>query len=164
VDESGSVDETTGMLGLEHEMTYRLRVTGPLSRTTGSPTGEREYWEMTEGALTGPRISARIARPGGDWMAVGEDGYNRPDVRVQLVTDDDAMVLLHYTGLVQPTERFQRAAEAGEETDWGDQYMRMVFQFETGAARYLWLMQSIFIAQGRLAGPATIEYRVYKLS
>jgi hypothetical protein len=54
------------MPGLEHEMTCRLRVTGPLARTTGSPAGEREYWEMTEGALTGPRISAPIAMPGGE--------------------------------------------------------------------------------------------------
>ena len=53
------------MIGLQHEMTYRLRVRGPMTPTRGSPRGERQYWEMAEGTLTGDRINARIAMPGG---------------------------------------------------------------------------------------------------
>jgi hypothetical protein len=55
------------MAGLEFEMTYRLRVRGPMPATQGSPVGEHIYWEMSEGTLEGPRIKARIAMPGGDW-------------------------------------------------------------------------------------------------
>ena len=39
------------MIGLQHEMTYRLRVRGPMTPTRGSPRGER------------------IAMPGGDWYS-----------------------------------------------------------------------------------------------
>ena len=50
------------LLTLDFEMTYRFRTRGPLKSTAGAPTGEREYWEMAEGTLEGPRIRANIAR------------------------------------------------------------------------------------------------------
>ena len=128
---------------LEREMTYRLTVTGPLSPTDGSPRGPRQYWVMAAGTLTGARINANIAMPGSDWMSVGPDGFWRPNVRVPFITDDDAVILLHYTGLVQQSETFVAAAKAGRETGWADQYMRMAMTFDTGAARYAWLNQSV---------------------
>jgi len=58
---------------------------------------------------------------------------------------------MHYTGLVEQTERFSKAAEA-ESTDWRDQYMRLSIRFETGAAQYAWLNTSVFVARGRPQG------------
>ena len=55
------------MMTLEHEMTYRLKTRGPLGTTNGSPIGARQYWEMSEATLTGPRINAKLGMPGGDW-------------------------------------------------------------------------------------------------
>jgi hypothetical protein len=118
------------MIGLHREMTYRFTTQGPLQATDGSPLGSRQYFEMTAGTLKGERINARIAMPGGDWMSRSPDGFWRPDVRVQLVTDDGATVLLHYTGLVEQTDAFIKAAAENRETDWGDQYMRMVMSFD----------------------------------
>jgi len=152
------------MLTLHYEMTYRFRIRGPLRSTDGSPLGARQYWEMTEGTLRGDRIDATIAMPGGDWNRVSSDRFGRPDVRVQFVTHDGAVILLHYTGLVERTDAFNSAAESGGETAWEDQYMRMFMTFDTGAPRYLWLNQSLFIAEGRLAGPAEIEYAIYRLA
>jgi hypothetical protein len=80
-----------------------------------------------------------------------------------LVTDDGEVILLHYTGLVERTDIFNQAAESGKATGWEDQYMRMFMNFDTGAARYLWLTQHLFIAEGRLAGPSEIEYRIYRV-
>src|SRR4029453_7944349 len=114
--------------------------------------------------LEGPRIIARAAMPGGDWLRVGMDGYWRPDVRVQFRTSDDAIVLLRYTGLVKPSERFGRGAGGGGTTDFGDQYFRQVFHFETGNPRYLWLTQELFVAEGRLAAKGLLEYNVYRLA
>jgi Protein of unknown function (DUF3237) len=152
------------MPGLEYEMTYRLKVRGPLAATDGSPRGRREYWEMSEGTLRGPRIDAAIAMPGGDWFAVSDDRFGRPDVRVQLMTADRCLVLLHYTGLVERTAAFAHAAEAGTETKWADQYMRMAMSFDTGAEKYAWLNESLFIAEGRLAGRMEIEYAIYRVT
>lgn len=151
------------MMTLEHEMTYRLKTRGPLGTTDGSPIGARQYWEMSEATLTGPRINAKLGMPGGDWMVYGADGFGRPNVRMQFLTDDDALILLHYTGLVERSPAFTAAASAGGETAWSDHYMRMALTFDCGAKRYTWLNQHLFVAKGRLAGPNAIEYEVYRL-
>ena len=152
------------MPGLEFEMTYRLNVRGPLPPTNGSPRGERIYWEMAQATLEGARIMARSAMPGIDWFAPGADGFGRPDVRLQFVTDDNAIILLQYTGLVETNALFAKAAEEGTETQFEDHYMRMAMTFDTGASNYAWLNQHLFLAEGRLAGKEQLEYRVYRVT
>jgi hypothetical protein len=152
------------MPGLEFEMIYRLKVRGPLPSTTGSPRGERVYWEMAEATLEGKRIKARSAMPGIDWFAPGVDGFGRPDVRLQFIADDNAVVLLHYTGLVEMNALFSKAAETGGETQFEDHYMRMAMSFDTGATKYAWLNQHLFVGEGRLSGRNQLEYRVYRVS
>jgi hypothetical protein len=151
------------MLKLAHDMTFHLTVNGPLGSTKGAPRGERVYWEMTSGTLEGPRIEAKIAMPGSDWMNASADGFWRPDVRIAFMTSDGALVLLHYIGLVQQSDAFIKASEDGATTDWDAQYMRMAMRFDTGAAQYAWLNQSLFVAQGRLAGKNQLEYRIYRI-
>lgn len=152
------------MAGLEFEMIYRLRVRGPLPPTRGSPRGERVYWEMADATLEGKRIKARSAMPGIDWFAPGADGFGRPDVRLQFLTDDNAIILLKYTGLVEMNELFESAAEKGGSTRFEDHYMRMALTFDTGADQYAWLNQHLFVAEGRLSGKEQLEYRVYRVT
>jgi hypothetical protein len=59
------------------EFLYRVRTTGPLPGTSGSPRGERQYWIVSEAELEGERIRATLAAPGSDWMWVSDDG-SRP--------------------------------------------------------------------------------------
>jgi hypothetical protein len=151
-------------LGVVPEMTYRVRTTGALDPTEGSPKGPRQYWQVSEASLEGERIRARLASTGGDWMAVSPDGYWRPNVRAQFVTDDGAVVLMHYTGLVEQTPTFTAAAGGDRPTDWGDQYMRLAISFDTGVPRYAWLNTSLFVAAGRLQGTGRIEYAVFRVT
>jgi len=152
------------MIGLEREMVYRVRPKGPLGRTDGSPHGVREFWELSDAELVGPRIHATSLGAGGDWFRVASsDGFSRPRVRMQFVTSDGAFVLLSYTGLVKATDAFIRAAETQGSTDFHEQYMRMQLSFETGAAAYNWLNESLWIAEGRLA-TGSIEYIVYRVT
>jgi hypothetical protein len=150
-------------INLEREMTYRVRTSHPLEPTHGSPLGTRQYWQVSEASLYGPRIKAKLAATGIDWMGVANDGFWRPNVRAQFVTDDDAVILMHYTGLVEQTETFKQAAQADHETAFGDQYMRLAIGFDTGSKRYLWLNTSLFVAQGRLLGTGHIEYEVFRV-
>jgi len=152
------------MIGLEHVLTYHFKTRGPLGDTDGSPRGARQYWEMTEGTLEGEGLRAHLAMPGGDWMTVSSDRFARPDVRVQLETDDGALILLHYTGLVERTDAFLAAAEANRPTDWPDQYMRFAMTFDTGAERYSWLNESLFLAEGHILGTNELEYRIYRVT
>lgn len=151
-------------MNLVEELTYRVRTAGPLKTTKGSPSGERNYWIVTEAELDGSRIKARLAAPGSDWMRVGDDGFWRPDVRAPFTTDDGETVLMHYVGLVQQTDAFMKAATSDQPTSWDDQYMRLMIWFDAGAERYRWLNTSLFVAKGRLLGTGHIEYRVARLS
>ncbi|MDB5518220.1 MAG: hypothetical protein JWQ17_4978 [Tardiphaga sp.] len=143
---------------------YRVRTTGPLKTTKGSPAGERSYWIVSEAQLDGPNIKAKLAAPGSDSMWVHDDGFWRPDVRAPFTTDDGETILMHYTGLVQQTSAFKQAAEANKQTNWDDQYMRLMIHFDTGAERYRWLNSSLFVAKGRLLGTGHIEYAVARLT
>lgn len=146
------------------EMIYRVRTTEPLSPTDGSPFGPRQYWQVSEASLDGDRIHARLASTGIDWMSMGPDGLYRPDVRAAFVTDDDAVVLMHYTGLVEPSPAFQAAAAEDRETGWDDQRIRLVVTFDTGDERYRWLTSWLFVAEGRLLGFGRLEYQVYRVA
>lgn len=158
-----SLPERTA-IGLEYEMTYRETIEGPLAPTTGSPLGERLCWKVASASLTGDRIDATLAMPGIDWIRLGPDGIRRQDLRAQLVTRDGAVILLHYdTGLIRPSEAFLNALSNGGETGWGDQYMRMVPEFDVGDESYAWLTRNLFVAEGRLAGTRQIEYRIYRV-
>jgi hypothetical protein len=160
-----TVDEIpSSVLGVAPEMIYRVRTTDPAEPTSGSPFGSRQYWQVSEATLTGPRITAELLATGGDWMQMSQDGFWRPDVRVQFRTDDSAVVLMHYTGLVEQTDAFAAAASEDRETAWTDQYMRLTIQFDTGAPRYRWLTTSLFVAAGRLLGAGHIEYAVYRIT
>ena len=65
--------------------------------------------------------------------------------------------------VIRATPRFIAALEAGEATEFDDQYMRIGPQFEVGAERYGWLRESLFVGRGRLAGPRAITYEIYRL-
>lgn len=152
------------MIELEYEMTYAETIEGPLGPTVGSPLGERVCWEVATATLRGPRIDATLAMPGTDWIRIGSDGIRRPDLRAQLMTDDGELILLRYDlALIRSSERFLAALASGQPTTFDDQYMRIAPQFETGAGRYAWLGESLFIGRGRLVGPKAITYEIYRV-
>jgi hypothetical protein len=149
---------------LADEMVYRETIEGPWGPTTGSPFGARVCWSVTDATLRGPRIDARLVMPGADWIRLGPDGIRRPDQRLVFRTDDGAVVMLSYDdALIRETDAFHTALARGGETTTEDQYMRMVARFDTGSARYAWLMQSLFIGEGRVAGNHEIEYTIHRV-
>ena len=152
------------MIELEHAMIYQLDVAGPVEATDGSESNpRRQYWQMSSATLKGPMIDATSALPGIDWFTPYPDGYGRPHVRLSFLTHDGALLLLEYTGIVEASKAFEAAVKADASTEWSDQYMRMTLAFETASPQYQWLMQSLFIARGRLLGSKRIQYDVYRV-
>ena len=152
------------MIELEPAMIYRLDVTGSAEATDGSASNpRRQFWQMARATLEGPNIHATTVMQGIDWFTPYPNGYGRPHVRLAFRTDDGALVLLEYRGIVQASEAFTRAVELDTSTEWDDQYMRMALTFDTSAERYAWLMESLFIARGRLLAAKAIEYDVYRV-
>jgi len=137
-------------------------VSGPLTSTDGSePDAHRQYWLMTKATLEGNSIKATTPMPGIDWFTPQSPGVGRPHVRIPFQTDDGALVLMEYRGIVHATEAFSRAVENDAATRWEDQYMRMALMFETTSIKYAWLVQHLFLARGRLLAAKTLEYEVY---
>ena len=152
------------MIELEYEMTYAETIEGPLGPTTGSPLGERLCWQVTTATLRGPRINATLAMPGTDWIRLGGDGIRRQDLRAQLLTSDDVLLLFRYDlALIRSSERFLAALASGESTTFQDQYMRIAPEFEVAAGRYAWLAESLFLGRGRLSGSKAIAYEIYRV-
>ncbi len=152
------------MIELEYEMTYAETIEGPIGPTAGSPLGERICWQIATASLHGPRIDARLAMPGTDWIRIGAGGIRRPDARAQLITDDGELILFRYDlAVIRTSERFIAALSSGEPTAFEDQYMRMAPQFEVGTGRYAWLAESMFLGRGRITGPNAIAYELYRV-
>jgi len=144
-------------------MIFAERIEGPLGPTVGSPA--RLCWSIVEATLVGPRISARLAAPGMDWIRLDDNGNRRQDQRTQFLTEDGVPILMHYdSALIRGDEQFTRALADGRETAFDDQYMRMTPQFDVGGDSYRWLTRNLFLGRGRLAGPKRIEYEVYRVS
>lgn len=149
---------------LIREMTYRETITGPWGPSAGSPLGGRLCWQVSAASLSGPRIDARLVMPGHDWIRLGPDGIRRQDLRAALATADGDLIMLRYDlGLIRDSATFLAALDTGDSTGYDDQYMRIAPQFDTGAAGYEWLTQSLFLGEGRLAGARQIEYAIYRV-
>lgn len=149
-------------MNLEYEFSYVATLKEPLQIGAG-PFGSRAFFEVTGGSFEGKRLNGKILTGGGDWILIGPDGYGRLDVRAQFVTHDGAALYTHYTGLLHMNDKVAKASASGGATDYGDQYFRTTPRFETGDARYAWLNQSIFVAEGRIA-PGGVEYKVYRVA
>jgi hypothetical protein len=150
------------MIELDYEMTYRETIAGPLPMAQSASSRNQMCWQIVSGTLIGPRINARVAMPGMDWMRL-DGGTRRADLRVALVTDDGVGLLFHYDmALIKASGLFLAALENGTGTDWSDQYMRMVPGFIGASGKYAWLDEHLFLAQGRLSGPRQIEYRIFR--
>ena len=150
---------------LEHEFTYRTAVVGPHVIGDG-PFGTRHHYEMTDGDIEGPRLKAKSIGTGSDWMLIGADGFMRMDVRLQLVTDDGAVLLARYHGLAEANGALRTAIETGKPTGYDDQHIRTVWQIESGDPRYAWVNQTVFVGKGRVqpseGGRPGFEHRVYR--
>jgi hypothetical protein len=112
----------------------------------GGPAGRRLIAAVTGGTFEGPKLRGKVApMTGGDWVTVRPDKSFRLDVRLVLVTDDDATIFMYYGGI-----------------GLGDQ-ARTAPYFETGDERYAWLnnVQAVGIGSIRPTGPA---YEIYALT
>ena len=153
-------------IGLKLAFTYATRVSQPHDVVPG-PYGSRQYYEMTDGVLDGPSLAGRSLGSGSDWMLQGADGYLRLDARIQVETEDHAVICARYFGVAEANGRLMEALAASEPTGFEDQRIRTHWVLETGHPRYAWVNQAVFVGEGRLLpageGLAGFEHRVYSV-
>ena len=153
-------------MNLSHEFTYRTAC--GVCRDVGSgPYGVRQCYELTAGVIDGPRLNGTLLGSGTDWMLNGADGFMRMDVRVQIETDDRAILCAHYFGPAEANETLLQAMATCAPTEFSDQSIRTHWLLESGDPRYAWVNQTIFVGEGRLrpggAGQLGFEHRVYRV-
>jgi hypothetical protein len=113
------------------------------------PQGSRVIRNVTGGRFEGPRLKGAVEVPAGDWVTRRADGSVKLDVRLTLRTDDDAVILMTYTGI-------------GAWQEDGAS-IRTAPLFETGDARYAWLNRVQAVGIGHSEGDSLVVYEVYAL-
>jgi hypothetical protein len=133
-------------LPVEYLFTLRLEAAmDEAYHIRGGPAGRRFIAAVTGGTFDGPKIRGRVAPlTGGDWVTVRPDKSSRLDVRLVLLTDDDATIYMHYGGIATGSR------------------LRTAPYFETGDGRYAWLnnVQTVGIGTVEPSGPV---YDIYAL-
>lgn len=148
---------------LEHVFDHEVVLKAPLV-IGPAQYGTRIFYEVREGRVAGPRVSAQVLTGGGDWALVGPDGWTRVDVRGQCRTDDGAFLYLTYRGLIEPSPTVLTALHEGTETTFQDQYWRVSIEVETGDPRYRWLTQSALVGRGRVCPGPGVAYEVFRVA
>jgi hypothetical protein len=148
---------------LIHEFDMHAEVTpddvGP------GPFGHRRIANITSGHVSGERLNGTIGGAGADWMLRGPDGFGRVDVRLTVHSGDGAYIYVQYLGILELTPGIVAVMRGGDTpTDYGDQYFITSPRLETGDERYMWLNQTMFIAEGRLVPGPAVDYRVYRVA
>lgn len=132
-------------LPVEHLFTLTAATTEPVVIKDG-PQGTRTIVAVSGGTFEGEKLNGKIAAsPGGDWLTMRADGTFKLDVRLTLLTDDGAAILMSYTGF--------GTRENG---------IRSAPSFETGDERYAWLNAVQGVGVGT-PGRGTVTYDVYRV-
>jgi hypothetical protein len=125
----------------------RYDLAAPITVAAG-PSGARIIGEVKAARFEGDRFRASmIGQAAADWAVVDPDGRILADVRLTVVTDDGAVVMMHYIGR-------------------GDSATGIVFtapRFETGDQRYTWLTRIQAVGKG-IFDDTTLEYELYEVA
>jgi hypothetical protein len=148
---------------LVHEFTFTAALKPAVPIGPG-PFGDRNFFEIIDGTVTGERINGSVRGGGGDWILACPDGYGRLDVRGIFETDDGANIYVQYYGVVEYTPAVLAAVAGERSCDYHEQYFRTTPRLETGDERYAWVNQTVFVGEGRVHVGPGVEYRVYRVT
>ncbi|MCL2429657.1 MAG: DUF3237 domain-containing protein [Alphaproteobacteria bacterium] len=127
---------------------FTLRLEAKMLAVGATPTTMRRIGIVPGGAFEGERLSGRVLDGGSDWQSIRLDGSTLLDVRLNLETQDGAVICMTYAGIRHgPREVIQRL-EAGEVVDPASYYFRIIPMFETASESYGWLNGIVAVGIG----------------
>ena len=108
-------------------------------------TGVRRIIPIIGGEVKGRDVNGKVCAFGADFQIVRPNELIELEAKYAIETDDGAVIYVENKGIrFGPVELLQRL-KRGEPVDPGLIYFRTVPKFETGATKYRWLMESLFI-------------------
>ena len=152
------------MPGIELRHLFDLSLTLHPPVSLGStPAGDRRIFPISGGAFQGDRLKGEVFPLIGSDLLLGRtDGSIQQDVRLLLVTDDDANILVTYRGIRRASPEVSARLAAGEAVDASEYYLRTTPLFETAHERYVWLNGILAIAKGARKADG-VTYEVYEV-
>jgi len=108
-------------------------------------TGVRRIIPITGGDVKGKDVNGKVCAFGADFQIVRPNELIDLEAKYAIETDDGAVIYVENRGIrFGPVELVKRH-NRGEAVDPSLIYFRTVPKFETGNAKYRWLMESLFI-------------------
>lgn len=124
--------------------------------------GLRRIIPILGGEVIGEGMRGTIYPVGADFQVIRPDGFTELEAKYAFELNDGAVIYIENIGIrFGPKEVLDRIAK-GEAVDPALIYFRSVPKFETGAAKYRWLMQNLFIGVGA-RHPDRVELDVHQV-
>jgi hypothetical protein len=124
--------------------------------------GIRRIIPILGGEVFGDGIKGTIFPVGADFQVIRPNGFTELEAKYAFEMDDGAIVYIENIGIrFGPKELLDRIAK-GEMVDPSRIYFRSVPKFETGAEKYRWLMENLFIGVGA-RHPDRVEIDVHQV-
>jgi hypothetical protein len=147
-------------LSLQARPLFDLSITlHPMIELGQTPAGGRRIFAVSGGSFAGDRLKGKVSPLiGSDLLLLRADGAFQQDVRLLLVTDDDAYILMTYRGVRRASAGVDQRLSRGGTVDRSEYYLRTTPYFETSSEKYGWLNGIVAVAQGgRIPGGANYE-------
>ena len=130
------------------ETRYVFTITAEIGEVTSAGNigaGVRRIIPITGGEVKGEGINGKVCAFGADFQIIRPNELIELEARYAFETDDGAVVYVENRGLrFGPIDLLQKL-KRGEPVDPALIYFRTVPKFETGAAKYRWLMENLFV-------------------
>jgi len=127
---------------------YVFTITAAIAEVTSAGdigTGVRRIIPIIGGEVKGERINGKVLPFGADFQIIRPNELIDLEAKYAFETDDGAVVYVENKGIrFGPVELLEKL-KRGEPVDPKLIYFRTVPKFETGAEKYRWLMEHIFI-------------------
>lgn len=128
-----------------------------------TPAGGRRVFAVSGGSFAGERLRGTVSPLiGSDLFLARTDGTFQQDVRLLLVADDGALILMTYRGVRRASKAIDERLARGEAVDPSEYYLRTTPVFETSAPEHAWLNGIVAVAKGARR-PGGVEYEVFEI-
>ena len=146
-----SPEETAFMGRLEAKLLFALHLDIGYAQVQNigmTTVGRRIVAPVDGGRFEGQRMRGTVVPGGADWVIFRSDGAMLIDVRLTLKTDDDAHILMFYTGLAYGAPDAMAKFNRREVVPVTEIYARTTPRFETSAPQYDWLNRIVAVSKG----------------